>query len=34
MAAALNLYQLAIFKNPEKYKDLAPSFVIILKQVI
>ena len=34
MAAALNLYLEEIKDNPRKYKELAGSFVIILKQVI
>lgn len=34
MAAALNLYLGEVKENPRKYRDLASSFVIILKQVI
>lgn len=34
MAASLNLYMDELKENPRKYRDLAPSFVIILKQVI
>ena len=34
MAGALNLYLEEVKTNPKKYKDLMPSFVIILKQVI
>ena len=34
MAAALNLYLEEVKENPRKYRDLAGSFVIILKQVI
>lgn len=34
MAAALGLYLEEIKQNPKKYRDLAGSFVIILKQVI
>jgi AP-4 complex subunit epsilon-1 len=34
MAASLNLYYSQIRDTPEKFKDLTPSFVIILKQVI
>lgn len=34
MAAALSLYLQEIKDNPRKYRDLAGSFVIILKQVI
>lgn len=34
MAATLNLYYNEIRENPKKYRELASSFVIILKQVI
>lgn len=34
MAASLNLYLEEVKENPKKYRDLASSFVIILKQVI
>lgn len=34
MACSLSLYYELIKANPEKFKDLAPTFVIILKQVI
>ena len=34
MAASLNLYLEEVRENPRKYRDLAGSFVIILKQVI
>jgi AP-4 complex subunit epsilon-1 len=34
MAASLNYFYAAIRANPNRYKDLVPSFVIILKQVI
>lgn len=34
MAAALNLYLAEAKENPRKYRELASSFVIILKQVI
>ena len=34
MAAALSLYLQEIKDNPRKYRELAGSFVIILKQVI
>lgn len=33
MAAALNYFQDAVKLNPSTYKDLVPSFLIILKQV-
>lgn len=34
MAASLNLYLEEVAENPKKYRDLANSFVIILKQVV
>lgn len=34
MAATLNLYYDEVIDNPKKYRELASSFVIILKQVI
>ena len=34
MAAALNLYVSEAKENPRNYRELASSFVIILKQVI
>lgn len=34
MACSLSLYYELIKANPEKYKDMTPTFVIILKQVI
>ncbi|KAM4554060.1 AP-4 complex subunit epsilon-1 [Fundulus diaphanus] len=34
MSASLHIYMQLIQENPEGYKDLAPSFVTILKQVV
>lgn len=34
MAAALNLYMEEIKNKPREYRNMASSFVIILKQVI
>jgi len=34
MAASLNLYLEEVTENPKKYRELASSFVIILKQVV
>lgn len=34
MAATLNFFKDEISKNPENFKDLISSFVVILKQII